>query len=163
MDFEEKFRKKMKEGERKRLQKRREKSKDKGLQWDTTTVPVKIEVCECEVQTDTVPDMIPLLRCTYADVATEAPVEVMGSKYPKEPSGIKAKDSVPASRVGTKCGGDSRVCMAPAVVVHGVSCEQSMWDIIAAARSMKFGNSQRLLGPVGWLVWKEGYGRRLAR
>ena len=60
VDLEKKLRKEIEEEERKRLQWRREKSKDKGVQWDTTTVPVKLEVRECEMQSDTVPDMIPL-------------------------------------------------------------------------------------------------------
>ena len=121
------------------------------MQWNTTTVPVKVEVRECEVQTDTVPDMIPLLRRTYADAATQAQVNVLGSEHPKEPSGIKDKDSPPASHGGMKGGGDSRRCMTRTVVVHGVSCRQGMGNIIAAARSMKFGGSRRLLG-ARWLV-----------
>ena len=141
VDLEKGLRKEMEEEERKRLQKRREKSKDKGVQWNTTTVPVKVEVRECEVQTDTVPDMIPLPRRTYADAATQAQVNVLSSEHPKEPSGIKDKDSPPASHGGMKGGGDSRRCMTRAVVVHGVSCRHGMGDIIAAARSMKFGGS----------------------
>ena len=76
VDLEKRLRKKMEEEERKRLQKSREKSKDKGVQWNTTTVPVKVKVRECEVQTDTVPNMIPLPKRTYADVATQAQVNV---------------------------------------------------------------------------------------
>ena len=107
MDLEKKLRKEMGEEESKRLQKRREKPKDKGVQCDTTTVPVRIEVRECEMQTDTVPDMIPLPRCTYADVATQAQVIVMGTERPEESSGIKDKDSPPASQVALKVSGDS--------------------------------------------------------
>ena len=107
VDLEKKLRKEMGEEESKRLQKRREKPKDKGVQCDTTTVPVRIEVRECEMQTDTVPDMIPLPRCTYADVATQAQVIVMGTERPEESSGIKDKDSPPASQVALKVSGDS--------------------------------------------------------
>ena len=154
MDLEKQLRKEMEEEEKKRLQKRKEKSKDKGVQWQTTTVPVKVEVRECEVQTDTVPDLTPLPRRTYADVATQAQANVMGSEHPKELSGIKDKDFSPASFVGMKGGGDSRGCMTHAVVVHGVSYWQGMGDIIAGARSMKLGGSRRLLG-ARWLVsWK---------
>ena len=99
--LEKRLRKKMEEEERKRLQKRREKSKDKGVQWNTTTVPVKVEVRECEVQTDPVPNMIPLPKRTYADVATQAQVNVLGFEHPREPGGIKDKDYPPASHSGT--------------------------------------------------------------
>ena len=151
VDLERKLWKEMEEEEKKRLQKRKEKSKDKGVQWQTTTVPVKIEVRECEMQTDTVPDLIPLPRRTYADVATQAQANLIGSERLKEPSGITDKDFPPASHVGMKGGGDSRGCMTCAVVVHGVSCRQGMGDIIAGTRSMKLGGSRRLLG-ARWLV-----------
>ena len=49
--------------------------------------------------------------------------------------------------------------MTRAVVVHGVSCRQGMRDIIATARSMRFGGSRRLLG-ARWLV---GWERRLRK
>ena len=151
MDLEKKLRKEMEEEEKKRLQKRKERLKDKRVQCDTTTAPVKVEVLECEVQTDTVPEMIPSPRRTYADVATQAQANVMGFEHLEEPSGIKDKDSPFPSRVGMKGGGDSRGCMTRAVVVHGVSCKQGMGDIIEAARSMKLGGSGRLLG-AKWLV-----------
>ena len=104
--MERKLRKEMEEEEKKGLQKRKEKSKDKGVQWDATTVQVKVEVRECETQTDAVPDMIPSPRRTYADVATEGQVNLMGSEHPKEPSGIRDRDSPPASRDGMKGGGE---------------------------------------------------------
>ena len=97
VDLEKKLRREMEEEERKRLRQRREKSKDKGVQWDTTTVPVKMEVRECEMQTDAVPDIITLQRRTYANVATQAQVNMLGSKRPKELNSIKDKDSPPAS------------------------------------------------------------------
>ena len=41
--------------------------------------------------------------------------------------------------------------MTHAVVVHGVFCKQGMWDIIAIARSMRFGGFRGVLG-ARWLV-----------
>ena len=79
-------------------------------------------------------------------MATQAQVNVLGSDHPKEPGGIKDKVSPPASHGGLKGGGDSRGCMTRVVVVHGVSCRQGMGDIIAAARRLKLGGSQMLLG-----------------
>ena len=100
VDLERKLRNEIAEEERKRLQKRREMSKDKGVQWDTITVLVRIEVCECEMQTDTVTDVIPLPRRTYADMATWAQVNVLGSEHAKKPSGLKDRDSPPAFQSG---------------------------------------------------------------
>ena len=53
--------------------------------------------------------------------------------------------------------------MARAVVVHGVSCRQGMGDIIAATRRMKLEVLEGYWGPDGWLVGREGYGKRSAR
>ena len=58
---------------------------------------MKMEVRECEMQTDAVPDIITLQRRTYANVATQAQVNMLGSKRPKELNSIKDKDSPPAS------------------------------------------------------------------
>ena len=105
VDLEKKLRKEMEEEEKKRLQKRKEKSKDKGVQWQTSTVPVRAEVRECEMQTDEIPGLVPLPGRTYADVATQAQEKVMGSKHPKEPSGTNERGTPPTSHVGNKgCG-----------------------------------------------------------
>ena len=92
-------------------------------------------------------------------MATQAQERNMGSEHPKEPGGIKEGGSPPASHVGNKDCGASGGYMTRAVVVHGVSCRQGMGDIIAAARSMRFGGSRRLLG-ARWLV---GWERRLRK
>ena len=105
VDLERKLWKEMEEEEKKRLQKRKEKSKDKGVQWQTSTVPGRAEVRECEMQTDEIPGLVPFPRRTYADVATQAQEKVMGSKHPKEPSGTNERGTPPTSHVGNKgCG-----------------------------------------------------------
>ena len=151
VDLEKRLRKEMEEEEKKRLQKRKEKSKDKGVQWHTSTVPVRAEVRECEMQTDEIPGFVPLPKRTYADVATQAQEKVVGSERPKEPSGTKDGGTPPTSHIGNKGCGASGGYMTRAVVVHGVSCRQGMGDIIATARSMRFDGSRRVLG-ARWLV-----------
>ena len=151
VDLEKKLRKEMEEEEKTRLQKRKEKSKDKGVQWQTSTVPVRAEVRECEMQTDEIPGLVPLPGRTYADVATQAQEKVMGSEHHKEPSGTKEGGTPPTSHIGNKGCGASGGYMIRAVVVHGVSCRQGMGDIIATARSMRFDGSRRVLG-ARWLV-----------
>ena len=79
----------------------------------------------------------------------QAQENTMGSEHPKEPGGIKEGGSPPASLIGNKGCGASGGYMTRVVVVHGVSCRQGMGDIVAAARSMRFGGSRRLLGPGG--------------
>ena len=151
VDLEKKLTKEMEEEEKRRLQKRKEKSKDKGVQWQTSTVPVRGEVRECEMQTDVIPELVPLPRRTYADVATQAQEKVMGPEHPKEPGDMKEGGTPPTSHAGNKGCGAGGGCMTRAVVVHGVSCGQGMGDIVATARSMRFGGSRRVLG-ARWLV-----------
>ena len=103
-----------------------------------TVRPVLVKVSPVGVQTDKVEPVAPVVvegakRASYASVATQASLGVV-ALAPVGPS------PVPAA--------------ARALVVHGVSCRQSMADILYKARRLRLGTGERVLG-VRWLLGEQ--------
>ena len=129
----------MERWEKKRLKELKVKQVDKFVQ---TVQPVQVEVSPVGVQTDTVEPVAPVVvkgakRASYSSMATQASVEVV-APAPVCPS------PVPVA--------------ARALVVHGVSCWQSMADVLYKACRLRLGISERVLG-VCWLLgkqWRKG-------
>ena len=125
----------MERWEKKQLEELRVKQVNKVVQ---TVQPVLVEVSPVGVQTYKVEPLAPVVvegskRASYASAATQASVRVVAPA----PVGLSP---VPAA--------------ARALVVHGVSCRQSMVDILYKVRRLRLGTGERVLG-VRWLLGEQ--------